>query len=55
MTFAVKDLGLSIKAAIWDESLTTLMLMAREVVFEKNPNMITLADKEVIDKWPNTK
>ena len=52
--FAVKTLHISLHDAIWGTSLAQLMLLFRQGAFEADENMITLEDKEVIDKWPST-
>lgn len=54
LCFAVKTLHISIYDAIWGTSLAQLMLLLRQSMFENNEDMMTLEDKEVIDKWPNT-
>lgn len=55
LCFAVKTLHISMHDAIWGTSLAQLMLLFRQSMFEKNENMITLQDKEQIDKWPSTR
>ena len=42
---------MSAREAIWDTPLHILVLMMREKIFQKNPDGITLQDKEAIDEW----
>lgn len=49
----MEKIGLDWDAARWKIPLVGLMLLARQKGWEKDPNQITLDDKEVIDRWQN--